>query len=168
MRIVYPDQMRSPRWRIRSPSGLSISHCNTHIYEKAYTLHVISYEALAIMSGRCGLHWIFRTAYSWPINCVSHVPPTAAPASGPDTSPSFTIRQSHTRIVLSTPALARTNGRYLFQSIESISPPEAGTVSAAAVNGAVNELLWGANDDVRRSKILTVPSVEPVARISPW
>lgn len=63
-----------------------------------------------------------------------------------------------------------TNGRYLFQSKESISVPDAGTVSAAAVTGLVKAFAFGpeTKDGARRSKILTVPSVEQVAMMSGW
>jgi hypothetical protein len=50
------------------------------------------------------------------------------------------MRQSQTLTTLSTPALAITNGRYLFQSMERSSVPEAGTVRTAAETGSVNEL----------------------------
>ena len=54
-----------------------------------------------------------------------------------------TMRQSQILTTLSTPALAITNGRYLFQSIERSSVLEAGTVRAAAETGSVNELEAG-------------------------
>lgn len=50
------------------------------------------------------------------------------------------MRQSQTLTSLSTPALAISNGRYLFQSMESNSVPDAGTVRTAAETGFVNEL----------------------------
>lgn len=80
------------------------------------------------------------------------------------------MRQSKTLTALSTPALAITNGRYLFQSIERSSVPETGTVRTAAETGSVNELAVGpdAYAGVRKSNILTVPSVEHVARMSGW
>lgn len=60
------------------------------------------------------------------------------------------------------------NGRYLFQSSERISVPDAGTVSAAAERGCVKLLFAGpwAYAGARRSKILSVPSVEHVAMTS--
>lgn len=45
---------------------------------------------------------------------------------------------------------------------------EAGTMSAAAATGLVKVLVVGAYAGVRRSKILSVPSVEHVAIISGW
>lgn len=71
--------------------------------------------------------------------------------------------------ILSTPALASTNGRYLFQSMERTSVVDAGMVSVAAVRGVAKlpaPPILGAYVCVRRSKILIVPSVEQVARIS--
>ena len=81
------------------------------------------------------------------------------------------MRQSQTLIALSTPALARRNGRYLFQSSVRTSPPDAGTVSAAAVRGAVKVFVPGPEGvyaGERRSKIFSVPSVEQVATTSGW
>jgi hypothetical protein len=73
-------------------------------------------------------------------------------------------------IILSTPALARSHGRYLFQSIVSTSVPDAGTVRAAEESGAVKvlERVEGAYDGARRSNSLRVPSVEQVATTSGW
>jgi hypothetical protein len=73
------------------------------------------------------------------------------------------MRQSHIFTVLSTPALARMNGRYLFQSSASSSLGAAGTVNAAADSGDVNAFEVDAKEGVRRSKIRTVPSPEHVA-----
>ena len=58
--------------------------------------------------------------------------------------PIFTMRQSQTLMALSTPALASSHGRYLFQSSVRTSPPDAGTVSAGAARGAVKALEPGA------------------------
>lgn len=120
---------------------------------------------MARTSARWGLHWTFLTAYSWPRSCVSQTPPTAP------TSPGLTILQSQTFTILSTPALAKRNGWYLFQSMLRISVPDAGTVNAAAWTGFVKLFTpgpAGVYPGVRRSNILTVPSVEHVASISGW
>jgi hypothetical protein len=61
------------------------------------------------------------------------------------------------------PALARINGRYLFQSSASSSLGAAGTVSTAADSGDVNAFEVDAKAGERRSKKRIVPSAEHVA-----
>lgn len=66
------------------------------------------------------------------------------------------------------------NGWYLFQSNDRISIPEAGTVNAARETGVSNDAggtLPGVYEKLpatatRRSKILSVPSDEQVAKMS--
>src|SRR5712675_750583 len=73
------------------------------------------------------------------------------------------MRQSHILTGLSSPALASTSGRYLFQSSASSSLGAAGTVSTAAESGDVNVLDVRAKAGARRSKKRMVPSPEQVA-----
>jgi hypothetical protein len=73
------------------------------------------------------------------------------------------MRQSHIFTILSRPALARTSGRYLFQSRASSSLGAAGTVSTGVDSGAVNVFDDGEKEGERRSKKRMVPSPEQVA-----
>ena len=95
----------------------------------------------------------------------THIPPTFDSCPCPTCGPSFTIRQSHTLTTLSTPALATVIGLYLFQSTLNISVPDAGIVNAAAESDEP-DVGPGTKDGARRSKILSVPSAEPVRTTS--